>query len=79
MTFIKEKSSITTFVLIQLGFAQNFSFITQSEVQSAYYVRQQATILTVYIKVGEKHRNMVFISDYLAHTQDLRIMHYYFS
>ncbi|CAF4494941.1 unnamed protein product, partial [Rotaria sp. Silwood2] len=37
------------------------------EVQSAYYSRQQAAILTVYIKIGEERRNMVFISDYLTH------------
>ena len=28
----------------------------------------------VYIKVGEEHRNMVFISDYLAH--DTRFVYY---
>ena len=67
ITFIKEKSSITTFAVIQLDFAQNFPLITQREIQSAYYSRQQATILTAYIKVGEEHRNMAFISDYLAH------------
>ena len=67
IAFIKEKSSITTFAVIQLDFAKNFSLITQREIQSAYYSRQQATILTAYIKVGEEHRNMAFISDYLAH------------
>jgi hypothetical protein len=67
VTLIKETSSITTFAVIQLDFAQNYSFVIQREVQSAYYSRQQAAILTVYIRIGEEHRNMVFISDYLAH------------
>ena len=67
ITLIKEASSITTFAIIQLDFAQNFSFVIQREVQSAYYSRQQAAILTVYIRIGEEHRNMVVISDYLAH------------
>ena len=67
IALIKEISSITTFAVAQLDFARNFSFVIQREVQSAYYSRQQAAILTVYIKIGEEHRNMVFISDYLTH------------
>jgi hypothetical protein len=67
IALIKEKSSITTYAVIQLDFAQNYAFVIQREVQSAYYSRQQATIFTVYIRIGEEHRNMVIISNYLAH------------
>ena len=67
IALIKEKSSITTFAVVQVDFAQNFVFVTQREVQSAYYSRKQATIFTIYIRIGEEHRNMVIISDYLAH------------
>ncbi len=67
IALIKEMSSITTSAVVQLDFAQNFSFVIQREIQSAYYSRQQATIFTIYIRIGEEHRNMVFISDYLAH------------
>lgn len=67
IALIKEKSTITTFAVVQVDFAQNFVFVIQREVQSAYYSRQQATIFTIYIKIGEEHRNMVIISDYLAH------------
>ena len=67
IALIKEISSITTFAVIQLDFAQNFSFVIQREVQSAYYSRQQAAILTVYLKIGDESCNMVFISDYLIH------------
>lgn len=64
---IKETSTITTFVVIQLDFAQNFTFVTQREIQSAYYTRRQATLFTVYIRIGEEYRNMALVSDYLAH------------
>ena len=67
IALIKEISSSATFAVAQLDFAQNFSFVIQREVQSVYYSRQQAAILRVYIKVGEEHRDMVFISDYLTH------------
>ena len=53
--------------MVQLDFAQNFSLIVQREIQSAYYSRRQATILTIYIRIGDEHRNMVIISDYHAH------------
>ncbi|CAF4706591.1 unnamed protein product [Rotaria socialis] len=67
IALIKETSTITTFAVVQVDFAPNFPFFIQREIQSAYYFRQQATIFTIYIKVGEDHRNMVLISDYLAH------------
>ena len=66
IAYIKEISSCTTFSAVQINFARNFSLVVQREIQS-YYSRQQATILTVLIKVGEEHRNMATISDYIAH------------
>ena len=35
----KKESSLTTFAVVQLDFAQNFSFVIQREVQSAYFAR----------------------------------------
>ena len=67
IALIKETSSLTTFAVVQLDFAQNFTFVIQREVQSAYFTRQQATIFTVYIRIGEEHRTMALISAYLAH------------
>ncbi|CAF4282216.1 unnamed protein product [Rotaria sp. Silwood2] len=67
IALIKEKSSITTLAVVQVDFAQNFIFVIQREVQSAYYSRQQATFFTVYIRIGEEHRTMVIKSDYLVH------------
>ncbi len=67
IALIKEKSSFITYAVVQMDFAQNFTFVTQEEIQSAYYSRQQATLFTIYIKIGNEHRNMVIISDYLPH------------
>lgn len=47
---IRVDSSFTTFVVIQLDFAENFSFIVQKEIQSAYWNKKQATVFTVFIK-----------------------------
>ena len=67
ITLIKETSAITTFAVIQLDFAQNFTFVTQRGIQSAYYTRRQATLFTIYIGIGEEYRNMALVSDYLAY------------
>jgi uncharacterized membrane protein len=64
---LKLTSSLTTFAVIQIDFAENFSFITQKEIQSACWNQKQATIYTVVINIGAKHRNMVIISDRMAH------------
>lgn len=67
ISLIKEKSSLITYAIVQMDFAQNFAFFAQNEIQSAYYSRRQAALYTVYIKVGEEQRNMVIISDYMPH------------
>lgn len=67
IAMIKEQSSFITYALVQIDFAQNFCFITQQEIQSAYYSRKQAALFTIYMKIGSDHRNMVIISDYLPH------------
>ena len=40
ISLIKEKSDFTTYAPVLVDFAQNFSFITEQEIQSAYYSRQ---------------------------------------
>jgi hypothetical protein len=67
IVLLKDESRFNTYIVIQLDFAQNFAFVIQQEVQCAFYYRQQATLFTVYIKVGDEHRNMVIISDSLTH------------
>jgi hypothetical protein len=64
---IKTSSSLTSFAVAQIDFAENFSFVIQKEVQSAHWNQKQATVFTVFIKVGSDHRNMVIISNYMDH------------
>lgn len=65
--YLKDESHLNKYIAVQLDFAQNYAFVIQQEVQSAFYYRQQATLFTVYMKIGCEHRNMVIISDCLTH------------
>ena len=64
---IKITSSFSTFAVAQMDFAENFSFVVQNEIQSAYSNQTQATVYTVVIGVGANHRNVVIISNRMAH------------
>jgi hypothetical protein len=64
---IKLASSLTTFAVIQVDFAENFTIIVQNEIQSAYWNQKQVTIYTIAINIGADHRNMVIISDRMVH------------
>jgi hypothetical protein len=64
---IKLTSSLTTFAVVHVDFAENFGFITQKEIQSAYWNKKQVTIYTVVINVGANHRNMVIVSNRMVH------------
>ena len=64
---IRTKSSNASFVVVQMGFAENYTFIRQREVQAAHWNNQQATLFTIHIKIGKSHSNIVIISDYMHH------------
>ena len=64
---IKLTSSFTTFAVVQVDFAENFSFVIQKEVQAAYWSQKQATIYTVVITIGGNHHSMVIISNCMVH------------
>ena len=64
---IKITSSFSTFAVAQMDFAENFSFVVQNEIQSAYWNQKQATVYTVVISVGANHRNVVIISNHMVH------------
>ena len=49
---IKITSSFSTFAVAQMDFAENFSFVVQNEIQSAYWNQKQAT---VYIGLMQKY------------------------
>jgi hypothetical protein len=50
-----------------MDFAENFSFVVQKEIQSAYWNQKQTTLYTIVINVGSDHRNMVIISNRMVH------------
>ena len=64
---LRLRTSNLSYVVVQLDFAGNYSFIRQREVQAAHWNTQQATLFTIHIKIGKKHKNMVIISDYMHH------------
>jgi hypothetical protein len=64
---IREKSSDQSFVVVQMDFAENYTFVRQKEVQAAHWNNQQATLFTIHIKIGKSHKNLVIISDYMHH------------
>jgi hypothetical protein len=60
-------SNDTSYVTVQIDFAENYTIIRQREVQAAHWNNLQVTLFTVHIKVGRSHKNMVIISDYMRH------------
>ncbi|CAF1541986.1 unnamed protein product [Adineta ricciae] len=64
---IKLNSSLTTYSVVHVDFAENFTFVAQNEVQSAYWSQKQATVYTVVTQTGADHRNMVLISNRMTH------------
>jgi hypothetical protein len=50
-----------------MDFAQNFSLVSQHEVQSAHFDKPQVTVFTAFVLLGSEHKNFVIISDYLEH------------
>jgi hypothetical protein len=64
---IRGKSSDQSFVVVQMDFAENYTFVRQREVQAAHWNNQQATLFTIHIKIGQRHKNIVIISDYMHH------------
>lgn len=64
---IKLTSSLTTFAVVHVDFAENFTFIVQTEIQSAYWNQKQATVYTVLIDISVHHRNMVIVSNRMTH------------
>jgi hypothetical protein len=64
---LRSQSSDTSYVAVQMDFAENYTLIRQREVQAAHWNNIQATLFTIHIKAGTNHKNMVVISDYMRH------------
>ena len=64
---IRLTSLPTTFAVVQMDIAENFSFVVQKEVQAAHWNKKQASIYTVVVTVGDDHHNVVIISNRMVH------------
>ncbi|CAF4030591.1 unnamed protein product, partial [Rotaria magnacalcarata] len=64
---IHEQSSADDYVVVQIDFTENYKFVRQREPQSSHWNTDQAAVFTVYLKIGDEHRRMVLISDYMNH------------
>ena len=60
-------SNDTSYVTVQIDFAENYRLIRQREAQAAHWNNLQVTLFTVHIKVETNHKNVVIISDYMRH------------
>ena len=56
-------------IILQLDFAQNFSLVSQHEVQSAHFDKPHVTVFTASVILGSESKNLVIISDYLEHVR----------
>ena len=64
---LKLTSTFTTFAVIHVDFAENFTFVIQKEIQSAYWNTKQSSLYTIVLDIGNDHRNMVIISNRMQH------------
>ena len=64
---IRSESSENSFIVVQMDFAENYTFVRQREVQAVHWNNQQATLFTVHIKIANSHKNLVIISDHMHH------------
>ena len=69
-----KKNLPSTEIIIQMDFAENYSFLVQDAAQSFHWNNLQATVhpLVIYFKSSQNellHMNNVYISDYMSHNQ----------
>ena len=65
---LRSQSTDKTFVVAHIDFSMNYTLIRQREVQQGSFSRQQATVFTIHLTIGQEHRNLSIISDHLEHT-----------
>ena len=69
-SFKEERESVnldSEKVVIQIGFAENYSTVTQNKIQSAYWTNKQVTLFTVCFWEQMGAHSMIITSDYLQH------------
>ena len=65
---IRSQSSEKTFIVAQIDFSMNYTLIRQREVQQGFFSQHQATLFTIHVTIGQEHRNLAIISNYMEHT-----------
>ena len=65
---LRIQSSDKTFVVAQIDFSMNYTLIRQREVQQGFFSQHQVTLFTMHLTIGQEHRNLAVISDYMGHT-----------
>lgn len=65
----KRQALSETEVLIQLDFAENYSLISQDEIQSAHWSHQQVTIFTCVAWFSDATHSFAIISNELSHNK----------
>jgi hypothetical protein len=65
---LRKQSTDKTFAVAQIDFSMNYTLIRQREVQQGFFSQHQVTIFTAHLTIGQEHRNLAIISDYMEHT-----------
>ena len=63
----RKKNLKDTEILVQIDFAENFSLVSQDEIQSAHWSHQQVTLFTCVAWFQHCTRSFVIISDEMSH------------
>ena len=71
LAFQQAKQSVNdSTAVIQVDFAENYSFAEQDKIQSAHWIHQQCTIFTSYTWYSGDEKGSVIVSDTLLHTKN---------
>ena len=69
--YIKElrgRSTNKAFAIAQIDFSMNDTLIRQRELQQGFFSQHQVTLFTIHLTIGQEHRNLAIVSDYMEHT-----------
>ena len=59
------------YIVLQVDFSENASFITQNEIQRAHWNHSQSTIFTAHAWINENSSDsFAIVSDHLSHSKD---------
>jgi hypothetical protein len=55
-------------VVAQIVFSMNYTLMRQREVQQGFFSQHQVSLFTIHLTIGDEHRNLAIISNYMEHT-----------